>query len=146
MVHLEPVSPDNWREPLAVREDQRHFVADKAVTLARAWAYRELHSVAKIVYDDDVPVGMLLYYDWPEGQMYVFSQLFIDCRWQGRGFGRRAAELALEEMRAAGRYDRVGLCYVEGDEPALRLYRSLGFVHTGEADEDEIEMALEHLR
>lgn len=145
MIHLEPVNPDNWREPLAVREDQRHFVSDGAWTLARAWAYREYNSVAKVIYSDDEPVGMLMYYDWQEEKMYVFSQLFIDRRWQGRGFGRRAVELALDEMRAAGRYSRVVLCYVEGDEPAMRLYQSLGFVHTGEADEGEIEMLLEHL-
>ena len=30
MIRLEPVSPDNWREPLAVREDQRYFVSDGA--------------------------------------------------------------------------------------------------------------------
>ena len=145
MVHLESVTPDNWREPLSVREDQSGFVADKAGTLARAWAYRENNSVAKFIYDDDTPVGMLMYYDWPEAGLYVFSQLFVDQRWQGRGYGRKAAQLALEEMRAAGRYSKVALCYVEGDEPAMRLYRSLGFVHTGEADEGEIEMLLERL-
>lgn len=145
MIHLEPVGPDNWREPLAVREDQRHFVSDCAGTLARAWAYRENNSVAKVIYSDDEPVGMLLYYDWPEENMYIFSQLFIDRRWQGKGYGRRAAELALEEMRAAGRYGKVILCYVEGDEPAMKLYSSLGFVHTGLAEEDEVEMLLEHL-
>ena len=145
MVHLEDVTPDNWRQTLAVREDQRHFVADCAGTLARAWAYRKDNSVVRLVYSDDVPVGMLLYYDWPEEEMYIFSQLFIDRRWQGMGYGRRAAELALEEMRAAGRYSKVILCYVEGDEPAMKLYSSLGFVHTGLAEEDEVEMLLEHL-
>lgn len=98
-----------------------------------------------MIYDDDTPVGMLLYYDWPEGGMYVFSQLFIDQRWQGRGFGRQAAKLALDEMRTIGRYDKVVLCYVEGDEPARKLYESLGFVHNGESDGDEIEMVLEKL-
>ena len=96
-------------------------------------------------YDGETAVGMGMYLDDPEKNAYDFCQLFIDRRWQGRGFGRRAVELALDEMRAAGRYSRVVLCYVEGDEPAMRLYQSLGFVHTGEADEGEIEMLLRHL-
>lgn len=145
MIRLVDVDQENWRIPLSVREDQKHFVADSTCILARAWAYRSDRSVAKMIYEDDTPVGMLLYHDWPEGGMYVFSQLFIDRNWQGRGFGRRAAHLVLEEMRSDGRYDKVALCYVEGDEPARKLYESLGFVHNGESDEDEIEMVLEKL-
>ena len=52
------------------------------------------------------------------------------------------ARLALDEMRADGRYSKVCLCYVEGDEPARMLYEKLGFTHTGEADGDEIIMEL----
>ena len=48
MIRLEPVGPDNWRESLAVREDQRHFGSDGAWTLAHAWAYRKYNSVAKV--------------------------------------------------------------------------------------------------
>lgn len=145
MIRLLDVDQENWRKPLSVREDQKHFVADMTCILARAWAYRSDHSAPKMIYDDDTPVGMLLYYDWPEGGMYVFSQLFIDRNWQGMGFGRQAAKLALDEMHTIGRYDKVGLCYVEGDEPARKLYESLGFVHNGESDGDEIEMVLEKL-
>ncbi len=32
------------------------------------------------------------------------------------------------------------LCYVDGDEPAKRLYEKLGFRHTGEVEEDGIVM------
>lgn len=30
MIHLEPVTPDNWRCGLRVREDQSHYVASSA--------------------------------------------------------------------------------------------------------------------
>ena len=36
MIHLEPVTPENWRCGLRVREDQRVFAADSAGLLARA--------------------------------------------------------------------------------------------------------------
>ena len=45
-------------------------------------------------------------------------------------------------MRQDGKYDRVCLCYIEGDDGAKRLYEKLGFRHTGEAWEDEITMEL----
>lgn len=144
MIRLEPIGPDNWREELVVRENQQRFVSDPNRILARAYAYREQRSQAKLILDDDTPVGMLLWYDWPEAEQYVFSQLFIDWHYQRMGLGIEAARLALDEIRADGRYPRVCLCYVEGDEPARRLYEKLGFRPTGEADGDEIimEMAL----
>ena len=61
------------------------------------------------------------------------------------GTSEAAARLALDEMRADGRYSQVSLCYVEGDEPARLLYEKLGFRHTGEVDSDEIIMVLDLL-
>lgn len=141
MIHLEPITPDNWRLGLAVREDQRHFVSDSAGILARAYAYRDSRSQAFVIYDDELPVGMAMYHDWDEAA-YDFSQFFIDQRYQGRGFGCEAAKLVLDRMRQDGKYDRVALCYIQGDEAAKNLYEKLGFCHTGEAWEDEITMEL----
>ena len=142
MIRLEPIGPDNWREKLEVREDQKRFVSNPDRILARAYAYRNLGGQARLILDGEAPVGMLLYHDWPEAGQYVFSELLIDWRYQRRGFGIAAARLALDEMRADGRYPKVCLCYIEGDEPARNLYEKLGFTHTGEVDEDEIIMEL----
>ena len=43
-------------------------------------------------------------------------------------------------MQNDKKYDKVVLCYIEGNNQARSLYESLGFVHTGEADGDEIVM------
>ena len=83
---------------------------------------------------------MALYYDCPELEEYIFSQLFIDERYQGRGYGKTAAKRILDKMRSEGKFRKVGLCYVEGNDAAKAMYEGLGFYHTGEADEDEIVM------
>ena len=142
MIRLETVGPDNWRTGLRVREDQRGFVSDSAGILARAWAYRESRSRAYVICSDELPVGMAMYYDLEEEGAYNFSQFFIDQRWQGRGFGREAAEMILRMMKDDGRYGRVVLCYIDGDEAARKLYEKLGFRPTGEADGDEIIMEM----
>lgn len=138
MIRLVDVNPDNWRLGLRVREDQEEYVANSTVLLARAFAYRNSRSRAIVIYDDETPVGMALYYDFEDS--YNFSQLFIDERYQGRGLGYKAAEMILNDMQADGVYDKVVLCYIEGDEAAKQLYLKLGFYHTGEAEEDEIVM------
>ena len=141
-IRLETITPDNWRLGLHVRDDQRSFVSDSAGILARAYAYMESRSRAFVIYNDELPVGMAMYYDVEEEREYNFSQFFIDERYQGNGFGYAASSLILQMMKDDGRYDKVVLCYIDGDEAAKNLYEKLGFRHTGEAYEDEIIMEM----
>lgn len=144
MIHLVDIDPGNWRYPLKVAEEQRHYVADTAVLLARAYAYRAWRSRAFLICDDDTPVGMGLYYDLPDYGCYDLSQFFIDARYQGKGYGKAATRLILDALRQDGKYSKVELCYVEGNEAARSLYESFGFRET-DRDEDEIIMSL-HLQ
>lgn len=141
MIRLVDIGPDNWRNRLEVAEAQKRFVANSAVLLARAYAYRNQRSRAFLICEDETPVGMGLYYDLDELEVYDFSQLFIDERYQGKGYGRAAVQLVLDELRRDGKYRKVDLCYIEGNEAARRLYASFGFVET-DRDEDEIGMEL----
>lgn len=140
-LHLQSVGPDNWRLGLWVSEAQKHYVSEGPGMLARAFAYREYHSQAFVIYDRETPVGMAMYYDCPELEAYDLSQLFIDCRYQGKGYGKAATALILERMKQERRYQKVILCYIEGNDTARRLYESFGFVTT-DRDGDEIGMEL----
>lgn len=140
MIRLETVTPDNWRLGLRVSESQKKYVADSATLLARAYAYRDSRSHALVIYDDETPVGMALYYDLEEMDAYDFSQFFIDERYQGKGRGLEAARQMLERMARDGRYDTVYLCFIEGNEAAERMYEKLGFARNGDRDGDEIVM------
>lgn len=62
----------------------------------------------------------------PDPETAVVEAVAVLPEWRGRGVGRRMMGEALEQARAAGRR-RVTLYVVEGNEPAVRLYRSLGF-------------------
>ena len=99
MIKLEDVNSKNWRTTLKVSEEQKDFVADKTVLLARAYAYREYRSRAFFILNDKTYVGMGLFYDSPERNAYIFSQLFIDEKFQGQRFGKTAAKLVLDEMK-----------------------------------------------
>lgn len=73
MIRLLEVDPDNWRLGLKVSEKQKRFVCDSAELLARAYAYSKSRSNAYIIYNDDCPVGMALYYDCEDLGAYNFS-------------------------------------------------------------------------
>lgn len=140
MIRLEEINPENWRLGLKVSEAQQRYVAGSAVLLARAYAYRESRSNAFVIYQDETPVGMALYYDCDELNLYDFSQLFIDERYQRKGFGIEAARQILKRMEDDGKFDKVTLCYIDGNEAAKKMYEKLGFVSTGEREGDEIIM------
>ena len=63
MIHLVDIDPSNWRLDLKVAESQKKYVANSAVMMARAYAYREQRSRAFVIYDDETPVGMGMYHD-----------------------------------------------------------------------------------
>ena len=140
MIRLETVNPDNWRLRLKVSDAQKRFVADSSTMLARAYAYRESRIKAYVIYNDNLPVGMALYYDCAELNAYDLSQLFIDERYQGNGFGIEATKQILDKMKSDSKYDKVILCYIDGNEAAKNMYEKLGFTLTGDRDEDEIIM------
>lgn len=139
MIRLQPIDEENWLVHLQVSESQRRYVADKVTLLARAYAYRNSRSFAFLICADEIPVGIGLYHDCDELNAYDFSQLFIDERYQGQGYGLAAAALALERMKRDGKYSNVVLCYIEGNEAARQFWEKLGFRET-DRDEDEIIM------
>ncbi len=114
MIHLVDVDSSNWRTPLKVSKAQEEYVANSTTILARAYAYRNSGSHALFIQEDETPVGMVLYYDEDSLGAYVFSEIFIDEKFQGKGYGKAAAK---------------------------KLYEGFGFVET-ERDEDEIIMEL----
>ena len=142
MIFLVDVDPGNWRLGLKVSETQKNYVSDAYAMLARAYAYREQRSRAFVIYNDDIPVGMGMYHDCPDMEAYNFSQLFIDERYQRRGYGKAAVKLVLDAMKQDSKYKKVVICYIEGNEASKNLYSSFGFVQT-DRDGDEIIMELQ---
>lgn len=140
MIRLIDVTGENYRRccALSVAPEQVHFVAPATTILARAYAYRQDGSRARIICDGDAMVGLLLTRRWREGDCYILDQFFIDHRFQRRGYGRAAVALLLDELRREALHPAVTLCYCEGDEAARRLYCQAGFAPTGEQDEHEI--------
>ena len=140
MIHLVDIDADNWRIPLKVSKEQELYVANSTTMLARAYAYRNSRSRAFLIYEDETPVGLGLYYDCEPLDAYDFSQIFIDEQFQGKGYGRTAIKLVLDDMKKDGKYDKVVLCYIEGNDVAKKLYASYGFM---EIDRDENEIIME---
>ena len=124
---------------LAVAPEQEAYVAPNAVSIAEA--HFEPKAWFRAIAAGDELVGFVLVYRDPEEQEFYVWRLMVDARHQGRGYGRRAMELLLEEARADGA-SAVTLSVVPGDASALGFYRRIGFGETGEVDDGEVVMRL----
>jgi diamine N-acetyltransferase len=75
----------------------------------------------------------------PEVDIWRFM---IDKKHQNKGYGRRVLEIVVSELKARQCFESVKLSYVPGNDSAVELYKSVGFVETGEIEEGEVIMSL----
>lgn len=142
MIRFEEVDGGNWRTDLNVAPSQKHYVSDRVAMLARAYALREARAQVYFICDGEAYVGMVMYNDCDPLDAFDINQLFIDARYQGRGYGTAATKMVLDRMRQDGKYKKAVLCYIEGNESAKKLYEKFGFRET-DRDGDEIVMEME---
>ena len=126
MMHLVDIDEEAGRTDLEVAPEQRDYVCTALVMLARAWLHRRLHPRVFNLYDGETAVGMGMYLDAPEKNAYEFCQLFIDRRYQGKGYGKAAVALVFDSMREEGKYPKVFMCYVEGNGASRKLFEQSG--------------------
>ena len=71
---------------------------------------------------------------------YNIWRLMIDKKFQGKGFGKKAMNLALEFVNTfpCGTAKYCWLSYESDNDIARQLYQSVGFVETDEKDGEEI--------
>lgn len=134
-LRLVPVGPDNRALALALRlaPGQADWVASNRESLREA--DRDRHARPRLLLDGDAPVGFVMYEAPPGDDEARIYRFMIDRARQGRGLGRAALRLVLDEIARLGHVRRVSICYEPSNAAARRLYLGAGFVETG-LDED----------
>ena len=152
-LRLERITNDNVYDilKLRVRKDQKGFVAENKFSIVHAYlALEEGTPVFPFaIFYGKKPVGFLMIgydifahndkvdhrFDWFLRDSYIIWRLMIDKRYQGRGYGREAMNLALDFVRSlpCGQAEYCWLSYEPENEVARRLYQSLGFQEVPEA-------------
>ena len=125
---------------------QKHMVATNAVSVAQA--HFSPYAWFRAIYAGDTPVGFAMVYIGPEDDadpksktVYFLWRFMIGGLYQGMGFGRRALELIIEEVKRRGAR-RLGVSCGEGEGSPEGFYRSLGFKRDGHMYGDEVGLVL----
>ncbi|TFE02093.1 GNAT family N-acetyltransferase [Jeotgalibacillus salarius] len=130
MVHLKKIDKDNWLKAISlkVREDQNHFVASNAVSLAQLNFLPDgFH--AQGIYADNEMVGFTLYgIDEEDGEYWMY-RMMIDEKHQGKGYGKAAIHLVIDDIRQRKeeRHKTLTLSYEPENTFARDLYTKMGF-------------------
>ena len=150
-ISLKEVNYENYDEliDLRVKVDQRIFVASNIYSLAEAYAViaSKGYALPYGIYLGDKPVGFLMIGYCPDLQYaqkeldedeeipdfvpgsYDLWRFMIDKKYQRRGYGSEALNLALDliKTKPLGEAEYCWLSYEPGNEVARKLYRSFGF-------------------
>jgi diamine N-acetyltransferase len=139
VVTLRPVDAGSWRDVarLTVAPGQERFVAVPTYYLAFC-AYGDVWHPMSVHGADDAVIGFLMWgIDDADGSCWL-GGIFVDAAHQGRGVGRAAVLEAIRMLRDQTGAASFALSYDPDNTVAKGLYASLGFVETGEVDEDEV--------
>jgi len=141
-ISLRPITAQNVHDilRLQVSAAQEKFVAPNTYSLAEALF--EPKAWYRAVYADETPVGFMMMEEDPEQGKYYLWRFLIDAQHQGKGYGFQAMQLLIERVRRRPKAREMTLSYVPDEHGPQAFYQKLGFVDTGEADEDELIMRL----
>ncbi len=159
MLELKKINRNNVGEilKLEVSDNQKSFVATNNSSIIEAYiTIIENNDVFTFgIYKDDTSIVFLMIgFDVnsdDEGAPriakgnYNIWRLMIDKKFQGKGYGKEAIELALEFINTfpCGTANYCWLSYESDNDVARQLYKSVGFVETDEKDGEEIVAILE---
>ena len=154
MIRLEKVNGQNVWEILRLRvaEEQSGFVAGNDISIIEAYTAITGNGYAFPfgIYEEGTPIGFLMIgFDtddyWDDAPPiakgnYNLWRLMIDKNHQNKGYGKEAVRLALNFIKTfpCGEAEYCWLSYEPENEVASKLYRSFGFVETGEMDGEEL--------
>ena len=131
---IQPVTAERLPAVLALRvaPGQEGFIETTAQCLAEAAEEPTWWPVA--LCDGGQVVGFAMYGRFRNRRRVWLDRLLVDRAYQGRGYGRAFLGLLLERLFAEYRCDSIYLSLFDDNRQALALYKSFGFVSTGERD------------
>jgi diamine N-acetyltransferase len=147
MINLREITSKNLKSiiDLNVKEDQKDYVALNSVSIAQG--HYSKSAWFKGIFNDDRPVGFVMLDLIEEENKCFLWRFMIDCKYQGKGFGKIALTQVIDFVRSLNLYTYIKTSYVPAENGAGGFYKNFGFIESEEItkefgieDSDEIGM------
>jgi diamine N-acetyltransferase len=137
MVSLRPIDEANRDavEALEVSPEQQRFVSTAADSIREAAREPDGRALYWAIYADETPVGFVMISDDVGGPGYFpqyLWKLFIDERYQGRGYGTATLDLIADYFRGRPEVEIMRTSCGLGEGSPLGFYEGYGFEQTGQ--------------
>ncbi|KPB06280.1 GNAT family N-acetyltransferase [Bacillus sp. CHD6a] len=132
-VKLVELNEENWYEccKLEVSLEQAKFIESNAISIAQSKFEPTLKPYA--IYFKERAVGFLMYNSVPEElDGYWIYRIMVDKEFQGKGIGKAATNLMIQEMEKLPNGTKIVVGYHPMNTSAHQLYSSLGFIDYGD--------------
>lgn len=141
-VSIQPIRDDDdlWYATVECRlyPEQEDYVNPAGFSVGRAWLHPEDNLPCIIRNSGGQRIGYIVLRKWLGcGETACNWSFCLDRDWQGQGYGRAAAKLAVKILKAAASDIPVKLSTETDNGKAQGLYQSIGFVKTDEMDGDD---------
>ena len=147
-MQLVDISKENWLKVLFLTTNQsdvptlcEEFVASNALSLVQAQF--ENGWITKAIEENGEIVCFTMYGYCEEHGFYELCRLMIDRKYQGKGYGTKAINLVLDEMKLLPGCGEVYLSTDAQNVIGKHIYEKKGFVDTGKMVDGEILYRLE---
>ena len=144
MVHLKPVTQDNYYDCLQLKREETRFVGNACDVIADAYIYRET-SLAYAIYHEEDIIGLVILGEQGKDQSYEFTNLFIADDYRNQGFGEKTVKAIIDHFIGKNAKS-IRLQVHKSNEVAVHIYQKCGFLIKGaskwDADFWVMEMVL----
>lgn len=145
-VRIKPIENDDdlWYATVecTLAPGQEEFVNPAGFSIGRAYLNPEDNLPCVICKADGTRIGYIVLRTWlGQGSGFNWS-FYLDKEFQGLGYGKAAARLAVQILKAVDPKVPIKLSTEQDNLKAQRLYESIGFSKSDELDGDDLVFIL----
>lgn len=140
-ISLSKVTRENYEAvcDLSVTKEQDEYVAPNTWSLVESM-FNDGCEVRAICLDQD-PIGFFMWVKETDTRTSIW-RFMIDSKHQNKGFGRKAMNLAIDEIRSDKGVREIEICYNPANPVAKDFYSSFGFNETGMGEDGDDMLAI----
>ena len=131
-IYLQPIDKSNWEEAisLSVKEEQQTLIASNLYSIAEVQFLDNFY--AKGIYLDEKMIGFTMFGIDSDDNNYWIYRLMIDKKFQGKGIGKQAIHLVIDEIRRNNNANIsiIMIGYAPENFTAKFLYKKVGYIET----------------
>ena len=124
-IRIRQVAPEDWNEVIRIGRESFDYIANPG----EFFLERMLKYYFFVAEANGEVVGFIDMEALPDGAAAI-TGLAVKKAWRGKGIGKTLAEFGVRFLQALG-FKKIHIMTLKHNEPALRIYKSLGFSETG---------------